>query len=447
MRKTIVLSRLFAFLHTLLMFASLTLPISSFYGNVQGAEVDFILRGLLISLILLVPIISSSLIAIKMKNMYLYMGIGAVIAYLMAYASGIYTAGYADSETLQLFATKCLFFFLSILTYIVNANAYIKKTKSEWGYSDEAKKEQESDVQLAAPEGATFLNTPDVRHTLIYIFPYILAVLAKHNGYVTALFYISVADVLMLFLFFANSSFMDFMYKNRRSANIPVKTITGMMAKSAATGIFLILLFMLPAFLLGREPLLDRDFSSHYYATEEYTLQDLSQATEHVKDEADQYDFSELKVDDTPRWVRVFQDVLMSVCVAGVIIACVLGLVAIIRNSSRAFSHRSAGMDEIEFLDVSKNDTGDRSRTLSAGEEGVFSPTRQIRNRYKKLIKKWTQGRPDAANTPLQLERAAGLMEGEELVAVHEIYERARYSEERAAQEDLKELKNLLKRL
>jgi len=237
------------------------------------------------------------------------------------------------------------------------------------------------------------------------------------------------------------------MYKNRRSANIPVKTITSMMAKSAVAGVFLILLFMLPAFILGREPLLDKDFSRQYYATDEYTIEDLSYATQQVKDESDEIDFSQLKVDDTPRWVRVFQDVLMSVCVTVVILLFLLFLVAIIRHYVRAFAHRSQGMDEVEFLDVSNKDTGDRLKLFGTDEERFFSPTRQIRNRYKKMIRKWTQGQPDATHTPRQLEKAAGLMEGEELATIHNIYERARYSEEKAAAEDLKTLKNMLKRL
>jgi len=57
-----------------------------------------------------------------MKNMYLYMGIGIAIAAGLSYASGIYTVGYAEPETVQVFMTKSLYFCLSLFTYIINTS-------------------------------------------------------------------------------------------------------------------------------------------------------------------------------------------------------------------------------------------------------------------------------------------------------------------------------------
>lgn len=443
MKKFVILDRILAYLHVFVLFTSVYLPIASFYGIHSGDEMGRILKILIISPLMLIPIILGDLLGERIHNMFLYMGIGIAVSFGVAKAGAVYTSRFADPLTNEIFGISAVSFLLSLVVFITNARAYIKKTQDEWGYSDEQKKQEESDVQVGKMAGATFLNTPDVRHTLVFIFPYVLAVFAKHEAYVRMLFIFAVIDVFLLFADFITCAFVNFMYKNRRSSNMPVQFINRMVAAMIGVGCGLIILFMLPSILMGGEPLLNKDFSQKNYATTDFRPIESAMRAEESAQQAERIDFRDLYVDETPQWVRDFQKIMWVICTIAVIIMAIAGVVIFIKNSAKAFSQRSQTNDEVEFLDTTRGDIKSATRIFAKGEENIFSPAKQIRNRYKKLIKKKAKGQSLLALTPSQLEEAAGLEESEIRRELHSIYEKARYSKAAADSEDLKRLRQL----
>lgn len=443
MKKFIFLDKILAYLHIYVLFTSVYLPIASFYGTLNGDEMGRILKILIISPLLLLPIIIGDIAAQKLHNMFVYMIIGTVVAVLVSRANVYYVNQFADPLTNESFGIAASSFILSMMVFITNARAYVKRTQNEWGYSDEQKKQQEGEVQAFKSPGPTFLNTPDVRHTLIFIFPYVLAIFAKHEAYIRMLFTFAAIDVFILFIDFITCAFIGFMYKNRRSSNIPVSFINRMVAAMIGVGCGLILLFMLPAIILGREPLVNKDFSPKSYATTDFRPIETAIRAEETAVQSEVPDFRELYPDETPAWVRSFQKIMWVICTIAVILLAIWGIIVFVRSSARAFAHRAQSEDEVEFIDTTKGDSVNMAKIFTRGEEGLFSPARQIRSRYKKVIKKTTKGMTLSAFTPAQLETAAGLADSEMRQELHNIYEKARYSAGAADAEDLKRLKSI----
>jgi hypothetical protein len=216
-------------------------------------------------------------------------------------------------------------------------------------------------------------------------------------------------------------AFHRYVGANRRVARLPVST----MAKiHRMTGIFaavLLLFFLLPAVLYGREfrinPYVDQPFLSGESMPEQQLQQDLMP------------DISEMLPDDMqeapepPQWLVVLTEVLgILICVAFVC-ALVWLFLSWLRKIGREFATEDE--DEVVFLEEDEPDTF--RRLLRRRQGGPLSFKQQIRRRYRKMIRKATKGQPSKWATPTELEKQATLSDTEEVRSLHEAYEIARY--------------------
>jgi hypothetical protein len=141
-------------------------------------------------------------------------------------------------------------------------------------------------------------------------------------------------------------------------------------------------------------------------------------------------DISEMLPDDMqaapepPQWLIVLTEVLgILICIAFV---CALAWVFVswLRKIGREFATEDE--DEVVFLEEEEPDTF--RRLLRRRQSGPLSFKQQIRRRYRKMIRKATKGQPSKWATPTELEKQAALS-SEEVQALHEAYEIARYGE------------------
>lgn len=424
-------SRLMSFVHSYILLSSLYMGIGSYYGYLAGQEIQEIIKVWSVSILLIVPLIVSEAGAKLIRNMYLYLALG------IGTSAGIHhVSKYMAEHVTMAVQGECsiisvLSFALSMLTFLVYTRAYIKRAESEWGDSDAPVEEVIYN----------FLNWPDVKHTIVYIFPYVCAIYTKHLGYIQALFAFFAIDVFIMFLHRGSAAFTEFMFKNRRSSNIPVASITRMIVIAMAAGVLLILLFMVPAFMLGHEPLVGMELKKHDRTAAAPIIHMEDYAGDVVTPEDGTIeDYGDFQMPAVPEWLITLWNISMLLLILGSIALIIWIIVSFMRNSSRAFAGRFEDEDQVEFID-SSIDKAIFSINFNKQAEGLFSPKQQIRSRYKKLIKKRSEKSVRDSNTPWQLEEAAGLGDNADRRRLHELYEKARYSQEEVSLADAKEVR------
>jgi hypothetical protein len=247
-------------------------------------------------------------------------------------------------------------------------------------------------------------------------------------------FYLTFADLFVLFGFCYLTQLDAFMIKNQKTASLPVRTMKKIHHILFATGLLLILLFALPALFYGREPL--ANLSTEQQQTSEISA-DTSSFTEYPPMDFDLTFPDDLtEPDETftpPLWLEYVTKIILFALLAAALIGLIYGIYQAIRQAAENFS---MGMeDEVVFLDA-KEDSKRLRRKKRSPHEGRLSPNMQIRRRYKRTIQKSTKGRPTFWASPSELESQAGLAESSDMQRLHGYYEKARYSKDGCTRED-----------
>ena len=301
----------------------------------------------------------------------------------------------------------------------------------------EAAHMDQENVVLEAYEIDTFLNYPEPGHWAWISLFYAAGLAAKSSAYLHFVFWILAADVLICFLFHYFRDYHQYVRMNHGLANLPLRMMGKVHRTFLAAGVVLLLLFMAPGMLYGKEPLqqavenmIEREREkpgASITDMEEQTVADQEVSTESMDSI-----FTEEYV--TPKWVRVFYEVLTWVFGIGCG-AFLLYLVFVwIRGISREYGSGD-GEDEV----ISLRDISETRRTLRRKrKEAQAGPNGMVRKYYRRLIRKGISGTPDPALSPAQLEEAAGTgrMLPDKAEALHKLYEKARYSREGVSREE-----------
>lgn len=150
---------------------------------------------------------------------------------------------------------------------------------------------------------------------------------------------------------------------------------------------------------------------------------------------------------ETPAWLTFLYTALTWVA-AGALIAGGIALVIFgISRMMKQFANKDLNeTDREEFISSTgdvKESTFSFNRILKRAQERFDrTPNAQVRRFYKKTLLKQGKEPPKDSMTPEEAESFVGLKSDENRTRLHELYEKARYSEEGCDKEDLKLIHN-----
>jgi hypothetical protein len=214
---------------------------------------------------------------------------------------------------------------------------------------------------------------------------------------------------------------------NHRVKNVPSRRIYGI------NGVFC-LLFLIAAAVVAAVSVFTAG-SRRYLVLEEKEIQWEPQEIVWQEPEIFPSDDADMEVmfpDETgvqlhpPAWLNKLVYVVFALAVAG-------GVVLLIRSIRELFARFRQQKDEngdvVEELTEPEQEESQIRKRIR--EQEPSSERERIRRRYRKTIRKYRKGAPAPHETPYEMETAAKIADTAEGRTLHELYEKARYGEEK----------------
>lgn len=411
--------------HSLLLFACvypLLASLVSFKGVVFW-------RVTLSSLLLLVPIVLSWFLMLKLRYMLQYVPacipVVCLTVLLSWLAGGMGTPG--------LFSAALTGFF-SILVVILRIYSRVTYGNMKQEFLD-VHGNQHFDIQEREMQG--LLNSPKAYHWVWFTILYVPGMFLRFTTYLHIMFGIMFVDVFLCLGYYYISSLYEYARANQEVANFPFKTMCRIHRMSGIIGALLLVLFLLPAVLYGRE--FQPDLTTDKPLVEFEEPERATQQVEYTPEIADTQLIEAMKSQnrETPQWLLNLCKIMGYVCAIFFIIMFALQVIRHFKRMGKDFSVEEE--DEVVFLEPDQTDSV-AGIFRRKGRDSFLSANQQIRKRYRKMIKKASKEKPNSAATPSELEKNAGLESNPSVQTLHNLYEKARYSEEGCTGDDLKSL-------
>lgn len=433
------LLKITGFLHALALFWVFYPPAAAALSmdGPQGAA--FCFTGIL----LLIPVVLSFYGIRKIKRLIPYLLFGMLVS-LFTGISGGYAAYFLCSvlkspgsgETpAVLYAGGILAGILSLLLFLIRSYIRIKK-----GQLQKALKEmpvsETGRLILEESEVSVFLEVPHPLHWIFFAIHYVIGALVKSSLYWHMAFYLFLADVFICFTWQFTERFYRFLREHERTANLPVPTMKKVVKIIFGMAFLILLLFVLPSLLYGKEPLsaltpIEYELPADIPEMETPAPKGMNPAMEEL--------LSMEEAVEPPIWLQHFFTLLFYLLS---LIVCGALLVMIYRACKKAGEFFAAeSEDEIRFLEKSFSDRNlslKKKKSVSASD---LSVNLRIRKYYKKTLRKTLKSSPKGTETPSELETAAGLSADESRRILHAGYEKARYSECGCTEEEWRRLR------
>lgn len=481
--------------HATLLFSGFY-PMMASFARLSGSDMRFYS---LLCCLLPIPVVAGYFLSRKVKSLPLFIALGTAISVLFGMASGSawqwHAQGAAGRGTPLFGAAASPLLaaipagIISAALFAIRANARIKGGKMKKSYEDSlAASEQESGyggiggIRTTAPgitepsgnakagsgshsgitesdgngagsgsgdgqnpvlpDEASLLDLPHPAHWLVFIGHYLLGVALKSPFYWRASFFLLAADVFVCFASQFANGFRRFVIAHAATANLPVSTMRKVSGVLLSLSMLILLLFVLPSILYGREPLTEVTLKKAAPASGRQELMPEPPQEAGLAEIIDRMDYVAAI---PPVWLEYAYKAILFLACAGAAAGLLLSIYRACKRASSFFSEETG--DEISFLG---NDARDSMRSLGRSRRAggaETSASRQVRKIYKRAIKKSLKETPAGTETPSALEEKAGLKEGDGIRdALHESYERARYSENGCDADDARRLRGLLKR-
>jgi hypothetical protein len=382
----------------------------------------------MIGLILFVPILLSWWLLRKLHRLFGYLPLGLFISVLCGVFAWLFAGPYSYSRPLTGALTGIASFALFLAHAITRTRQGQKKKEYRQFHGEELPTEMEV-WEVTMP-----FTHPHPIHLVWFAFQYLLGLILIIPFYWHFIFFMTFADLFVLFGFRYLTQLDEFIIKNRKTASLPVRTMEKIHRILLAIGVLFLLLFALPALFYGKEPLAG-------LSTLELSWTPSDEDPVAVEYPVSGYDtmfpdemFEDVEPVVLPEWVGFASNLFLYTILAVVLIGFIYGIYQAIRLAGKNFSVENE--DEVIFLD-SKEDARRFLRKKGSPRESRLSPNMQIRRRYKRTIRKSTEGRPCAWASPSELESHAGLAESADMHKLHDYYEKARYSKEGCTRADV----------
>lgn len=403
-----------AWIHTLLLFSGFYLLAAAVCGCSEQQGFLYLAKALW----LLVPV-SVSWFGVRQIRHFLAYFLGAVLVTVFA--------GVLSRDILTM---VCSVFIFLIRCYPRISRG--KRRQEEYGNVEEKQ----------FWEIPTILDQPKIQHWLIFIFLYLLIIFIRGAYLLNVLFALLLLEIFICYAFYSILRLKQFVLSRRRIANLPIKTMQRMQRAILVITTCLLVLFVLPSLIYGKEPLVALT-RLKMAMNIEISLPETGQNMDIPQENNMQEILDAIAQEETfqiPEWVEDLLEIIFyGLLAAAAIVAAVL-LYQAFRNMMKSFE---AGKEEDEVIlldeDASRG-IGLRRRSFQKRED---SPDWRIRKAYKRTIRTLFGVRPDGWESPSELEERAGLQGTDRY---HEIYEKARYSHENCCKEEAEEFLQIQKK-
>lgn len=426
------LLRTVGWLHALMLFWCFYPLAAQVFGLDGRREKVFLLTGFL----LLLPIILSWYAVTKLKYLILYLLAGLLVSAGYAALNGLL----GPALGINVYLAAGFSFLSALLIFLIRGYGKIKK-----GQVQKMLKELPSAdltrVDYSQLEVPVFLDTPSPLQWIYFALHYLTGAFLKLSPYWHMIFYLFLFDVFLCFVYQFMGNFYDFLQEHSHSANLPVKTMEKVVKIIFGIACVILLAFMLPSLLYGKEPLSTLTFEEKEPLEEEWMPMPEPDAPQE-----EMADWRELLTEgeepkEPPKWLVFLSQVIFYLICVSVMAAVLAAIYRACQNAGKFFASETE--DEIMFLEKGFSDQQEQLKKRKLPWLRETSMNMRIRKTYKKLLRKGLKGRPEGSETPLELETMAGFSEGESREFLHSCYEKARYSNEECTAEDIGRLKNL----
>ena len=375
----------------------------------------------LTGIVLLIPVVLSFYAVRKIRHFIPYLFFGIFISLLMGICGGYCALAACGSQT-AFQAGAILTGALSLLLFLIRSYIRIKR-----GQLQKALKEmpisEAGEPDISELEVSVFLEVPHPLHFAFFAVHYLIGALVKSSLYWHMSFYLLLLDVFLCFIYQFTENFYRFLREHERSANLPVPTMKKVIKIIFGMASLILLLFVLPSLLYGKEPLsalTPREFELPRALPEPEdaapmgmnpAMEELLAMTEHK---------------EPPLWLQRLFTLLFYLLSLGIGVIILIMIYRACKRAGEFFAAESE--DEIQFLEKDFSDKNFPLKRKSASFSAASSVNLRIRKYYKKTLRKALKNSPKGSETPLELESAAGLPENEARQLLHSCYEKARYS-------------------
>lgn len=372
-----------------------------------------------ISVLLWIPIVSGHKLLQRVKSMAVYVLTGIGITFLVAALGYILGAFCRQGRVLGPLITGGA----SLLIFAVQLAA-----KANYG-------SQKKDYLAAGLPAENFHLTPEDIHTIwntlipaAWVWPlflYIVGILLRFEDFLHLMFWVVLADVVVVLLYRYAHSLYEFVHRKSRIAHLPVKSMT-MIHRIAGVLLGVILaVCLLPSILFGREFLPDYDNLPDVHIELEQTGSDKNYTVSGAPNAMIEYMEATAQENETPEWIYTLSKVLGAMILFVTVIVVLRGMIRAILEKSQNFAED--GMDEVVFIQTDDRISPKPKRAWWDKITDRMSWQERVRRRYRREIRRATKGTPRATATPSELEQEANLQNTPDLHTLHEEYEKARY--------------------
>lgn len=432
-----------SFVHTLLLFAGIYYPAGRWICELGEREA---LLFCLCSVVILIPAIAGYIAFRRTKTLVQFLLLGLAVAAVMGgigYGTGtlfesIVTRHRAPAGRAQILCMVLAVFF-TVVIFAVRGYVRIRKGKMIREFR-ELPNGAAATMNVEDWELPSLFDLPHPVHWVWFAVLYVLGMFLKEPCFWKLVFYLLLADIFLCFY----CQFMDrmhgFIEEHQRIANLPVETMVRVGKIILSTAILILVLFVLPSALYGKDPLADAIAGYEPKEVEQQETEITVSATEGTS----QMDLAESlaglgEAKELPAWVQNIGKVIVFLMLSGMAVMLLKAIYQACKNAGSSF----AAKDEDEILFLDKEETEERVRLGRKRKEGEgrFSPNMQIRRRYKKRIKKTLKSVLQGSETPTELEEKAEAERSEGMQTLHHYYEKARYSREGCTREEAEQTK------
>lgn len=290
-------------------------------------------------------------------------------------------------------------------------------------------KEKEETKEISNPYWQPQYNLLEKPNFALLIYYLVIYIFAKNIASAT----VCNEAFLSAVIYFFSTLFYEYIDKtqeylslNERVCNIPKKRIYGISKMMLRVFLLLAGIVVIVAFLMipQREYRDIRQWVMERNVSQKEVLQNQKQDTNKNMNPMKELEKKYKAPKTTPLWVKIVTDLIGAFIFA----LLIFFIIKAILNMSKTFreSYDENG-DIIEELEETEDLKAKRVKRFSKEE---LSEREKTRKQYRRFIRKHKKQAPNPYDTPIEIEKGAGVEDKEETYTIHQMYEQARYGKE-----------------
>jgi hypothetical protein len=357
-------------------------------------------------LILLTILLSLALVH-KIRHILPFFAAGIAISALLGQLAGYISGSACGYWT----------FVFSMIVFIIRLNSKVRFGRMKRDFMDFHGRHAEFNMHEG--DVPDVLTRPRPVHWIWFTALYFYALYGEYDDCLLYIFMLVFIDIFICLGYCYFNALYRYVGDNKNIAHLPIFAIKKIHRMTGAFAALLLLIFMLPALFYGKEFKFNPSFENNVNFSEDTV----------IEDQDDAIDFSALLSDEEgfvlPEWVSKVMDFFAVIIVVIFSVMLLKAIAGWLKKTGLEFQTGDEG-DETVFL---KSEPQDTVVSLLKKQRGLLlNEEQKIRRRYRKTIKKATKGKPNNWATPSELEAQANLTDSDDISALHDAYEKARYS-------------------